>query len=190
MVKSSFKNTEEKKNASFETIYFTWFVDGVLFSNLVCSAIWEGFIFMVTVNATIFLITFSQQRKVRFSWAEVKSSGRGGKRPQEAFGTEPLHLPPLHPPLLPSANAGPQRGALIHPQGPPHFVSATESWGSWTRRSWPGKWLSQAFLVLCGIPCMEKQQWIYVLHAAGRIILSWEECPVVCVGAESHLRVP
>lgn len=119
MVKSSFKNSEEKKIASFETIYFTWFVDGVLFSNLVCSAIWEGFIFMVTVNATIFLITFSQQRKARFSWAEVKSSGRGRKRPQEAFGTEPLHLPTPHPPLLPSANAGPQRGALIHPQGPP-----------------------------------------------------------------------
>lgn len=71
-----------------------------MFSKLVCRAIWEGFLFTVIVSATIFLITFRQQWKGRFSSAALKSSGRGGKRSMWdrtsvpstcAFSREPAH---------------------------------------------------------------------------------------------------
>lgn len=112
----------------------------------------------------------------------MKCNGRGWKSFQEVFGTEPLHAF-----LLPYACACLYTQASVNTMVNTMFCQCHQKLSTSEEEEEQDRKITTTSPFGPGIPFTEYQQQIYVLHVAGQIIQSWEECPVVYVGAESHL---
>lgn len=155
-----------------------------MFSKLVFSAVEEGLLFTML----IFIITFSQQCKAHLPELQQNAVAEQGRDPRKHLGQNlsmhflshvPVHAHTHRPVCTPWCQVlcqCHQKLSTLEEEGQARKMTTTSPFGP-----------------VCfdpGFSCTEYQQQIYVLHAAGQIIQSWEECPVVCVGAESHLWVP